>query len=416
MGQIPVSVLDGWIGRKHFSSQSLSKEELVEYQVKKISETIKMAKETSAFYREKYKDLSLPETMEEFEKYPFMDGEDLIRNGAKMLCVSQRDIERVVTLSTSGTTKKPKRIYFTRQDQELTVDFFAYGMEEVTAKGERVAICLPWKSEGCVGDLLMRGLERRGIQGVGIGLIEDLQSAAECMVSNHTQAAVAIPTQMLALMEYAKRQNMTLPLERVLTSTDLLSDSVRKRLEAFGLEVFDHLGMTECGLGVALECKAHQGMHIRENDLYLEVVDLEGKPVPDGRFGELVMTTLTRDGMPLIRYRMGDRARILAGDCSCGSVLRRVEVTGRMGEKTFRGWGIRQWDEFLFSFSEILDYKLVQKPNRSWNLILEGFDALSPKTAKAIREKTMDVQIECRQWEEQIPAYTGKRCISYGER
>ena len=416
MGQIPVSVLDGWIGRKHFSSQSLSKEELVEYQVKKISETIKMAKETSAFYREKYKDLSLPETMEEFEKYPFMDGEDLIRNGAKMLCVSQRDIERVVTLSTSGTTKKPKRIYFTRQDQELTVDFFAYGMEEVTKKGERVAICLPWKSEGCVGDLLMRGLERRGIQGVGIGLIEDLQSAAECMVSNHTQAAVAIPTQMLALMEYAKRQNMTLPLERVLTSTDLLSDSVRKRLEAFGLEVFDHLGMTECGLGVALECKAHQGMHIRENDLYLEVVDLEGKPVPDGKFGELVMTTLTRDGMPLIRYRMGDRARILAGDCSCGSVLRRVEVTGRMGEKTFRGWGIRQWDEFLFSFSEILDYKLVQKPNRSWNLILEGFDALSPKTAKAIREKTMDVQIECRQWEEQIPAYTGKRCISYGER
>lgn len=416
MGQIPVSVLDGWIGRKHFSSQSLSKEELVEYQVKKISETIKMAKETSAFYREKYKDLSLPEIMEEFEKYPFMDGEDLIRNGAKMLCVSQRDIERVVTLSTSGTTKKPKRIYFTRQDQELTVDFFAYGMEEVTAKGERVAICLPWKSEGCVGDLLMRGLERRGIQGVGIGLIEDLQSAAECMVSNHTQAAVAIPTQMLALMEYAKRQNMTLPLERVLTSTDLLSDSVRKRLEAFGLEVFDHLGMTECGLGVALECKAHQGMHIRENDLYLEVVDLEGKPVPDGRFGELVMTTLTRDGMPLIRYRMGDRARILAGDCSCGSVLRRVEVTGRMGEKTFRGWGIRQWDEFLFSFSEILDYKLVQKPNRSWNLILEGFDALSPKTAKAIREKTMDVQIEYRQWEGQIPAYTGKRCISYGEK
>lgn len=416
MGQIPVSVLDRWIGRKHFSSESLSREKLVEYQVKKISETIKMAKEKSAFYREKYKDLSLPETMEEFEKYPFMDGEDLIRNGAKMLCVSQRDVERVVTLSTSGTTKKPKRIYFTRQDQELTVDFFAYGMEEVTKKGERVAICLPWKSEGCVGDLLMRGLERRGIQGVGIGLIEDLQSAAECMISSHTQAAVAIPTQMLALMEYAKRQNMTLPLERVLTSTDLLSDSVRKRLEAFGLEVFDHLGMTECGLGVALECKVHQGMHIRENDLYLEVVDLEGKPVPDGRFGELVMTTLTRDGMPLIRYRMGDRARILAGDCSCGSVLRRVEVTGRMGEKTFRGWGIRQWDEFLFSFSEILDYKLVQKQNRSWNLILEGFDALSPKTAKAIREKTMDVQIECRQWEGQIPAYTGKRCISYGEK
>ena len=415
MEQIPVSVLDSWIGRKHFSSEQLSREQLVEYQIKKISETIKMARENSVFYKEKYKDLSLPETMEDFKKYPLTNGDDLIRDGGKMLCVSQRDIQRVVTLSTSGTTKSPKRIYFTQQDQELTIDFFAYGMEEVTAKGERVAICLPWKSEGCVGDLLMRGLKRREIQGVGIGLIGNLHKAADCMIRNHTQAAVAIPTQMLALMEYAKRQNMTLPLKRVLTSTDLLSDSVRQRLEAFGLEVFDHLGMTECGLGVALECKAHQGMHIRENDLYLEVVDLEGKPVPDGRFGELVMTTLTRNGMPLIRYRMGDRARILSGNCSCGSVLRRVEVTGRLGERTFRGWGIRQWDDFLFSFPEILDYQLVQKPNRSWNLILEGFEVLSPDAARAIREKTMGVQIECRQWENQLPDYTGKRCIHYRE-
>ena len=415
MEQIPVSVLDSWIGRKHFSSEQLSREQLVEYQIKKISETIKMARENSVFYKEKYKDLSLPETMEDFKKYPLTNGDDLIRDGGKMLCVSQRDIQRVVTLSTSGTTKSPKRIYFTQQDQELTIDFFAYGMEEVTAKGERVAICLPWKSEGCVGDLLMRGLKRREIQGVGIGLIGNLHKAADCMIRNHTQAAVAIPTQMLALMEYAKRQNMTLPLKRVLTSTDLLSDSVRQRLEAFGLEVFDHLGMTECGLGVALECKAHQGMHIRENDLYLEVVDLEGKPVPDGRFGELVMTTLTRNGMPLIRYRMGDRARILSGNCSCGSVLRRVEVTGRLGERTFRGWGIRQWDDFLFSFPEILDYQLVQKPNRSWNLILEGFEVLSPDAARAIREKTMGVQIECRQGENQLPDYTGKRCSHYRE-
>ena len=86
-------------------------------------------------------------------------------------------------------------------------------------------------------------------------------------------------------------------------------------------------------------------------------------------------------------------------------------MTGRLGERTFRGWGIRQWDDFLFSFPEILDYQLVQKPNRSWNLILEGFEVLSPDAARAIREKTMGVQIECRQWEKQLPAYTGKRCI-----
>ena len=93
MEQIPVSVLDSWIGRKHFSSEQLSREQLVEYQIKKISETIKMVRENSVFYKEKYKDLSLPETMEDFKKYPLTNGDDLIRDGGKMLCVSQRVAE-----------------------------------------------------------------------------------------------------------------------------------------------------------------------------------------------------------------------------------------------------------------------------------------------------------------------------------
>ena len=74
MEQMQVSVLDRWIGKKHFASEDLSRDQLMEYQIKKISETIKMAKEHSAFYREKYKDLPLPETMEDFKKYPLMDG------------------------------------------------------------------------------------------------------------------------------------------------------------------------------------------------------------------------------------------------------------------------------------------------------------------------------------------------------
>ena len=85
-----------------------------------------------------------------------------------------------------------------------------------------------------------------------------------------------------------------------------------------------HYGMTETGLGGAVSCSSHAGYHIREADLYFEIIDPEtGQRQPDGKRGEIVFTTLNRRGMPLIRYRSGDISQILVQKCPCGSIIRR---------------------------------------------------------------------------------------------
>ena len=106
------------------------------------------------------------------------------------------------------------------------------------------------------------------------------------------------PVQALALAYYVREHGVRLPLQRILLSTDHLSDSVKNGLEKeLQCEVYNHFGITEAGLGAAIDCPAHFGMHIRENDLLFEVIHPEsGEVLPDGRCGELVLTTLTRKG------------------------------------------------------------------------------------------------------------------------
>jgi phenylacetate-coenzyme A ligase PaaK-like adenylate-forming protein len=118
-----------------------------------------------------------------------------------------------------------------------------------------------------------------------------------------------------------------------LLTTDHVPESLVRRLEeSSGCRAFHHYGMTEMGLGGAVDCEAHAGYHLREPDLLFEIVDpATGEPLPDGEEGEIVFSTLARRGMPLLRYRTGDRSRFLPGPCPCGSALRRLaRVRGRI--------------------------------------------------------------------------------------
>ena len=132
---------------------------------------------------------------------------------------------------------------------------------------------------------------------------------------------VGIPVQVLGLARLSVAGGAPLHLKTVLLSTDHCSPVVATAIEAaWGCRVFDHYGTTEMGLGGGVDCEAHAGYHLREADLLVEVVDPEsGAPLPDGEYGEVVFTTLTREAMPLIRYRTGDRGRFLPGACPCGS-------------------------------------------------------------------------------------------------
>ena len=101
----------------------------------------------------------------------------------------------------------------------------------------------------------------------------------------------------------------------MLLSTDQAPAPLVAAIEqAWGCRVFDHYGTTETGLGGGVECEAHDGLHLREADLLFEVVEpATGRSLPDGEEGEIVFTTLTREAMPLIRYRTGDLGRLLPG-------------------------------------------------------------------------------------------------------
>ena len=134
--------------------------------------------------------------------------------------------------------------------------------------------------------------------------------------------------------------------------------------KVWGCEVFNHYGATEMGLGGGVECVAHRGYHLREADLYFEVVNpLSGEAVRDGEYGEVVFSTLTRRGMPLIRYRMGDRSRFIPGDCPCGTKLKTLEkVRGRFSGFVPVGdavLSLPDFDEALFPIPGLLNYSLT---------------------------------------------------------
>lgn len=357
--------LDPWIHRKIATGLSqLTRPEIEAWQVCKLNETMALARAHSPFYR---KHLSaMPATIRELgdlNPFPFTTVQDISANPLQFLCVSQDEIQRVVTLQSSGTTGTPKRLYFTREDQELTVDFFGVGMSTLTRTGERVLILLPGETSGSVGDLLRQGLQRLGMEPIPHGPVHDPFQTLAVIDSQKVDCLVGSPTQVLGL---ARRWPPGMHKPRsVLLSTDYVPAAIVKVLEqVWDCEVYHHYGATEMGLGGGVECAARRGYHLREADLYFEVIDpLSGQPVPEGEYGEVVFTTLTRRGMPLIRYRMGDRSRFLPDNCPCGTALRTLEkVSGRfdgfvaLGDTVLR---LPDFDEALFHVPGLLNFSVT---------------------------------------------------------
>jgi phenylacetate-coenzyme A ligase PaaK-like adenylate-forming protein len=275
------------------------------------------------------------------------------------------EVARVVTLRSSGTTGLPKRLYFTEEDLERTVDFFQHGMSTLVQAGQRVLILMPGGLPGSVGDLLVEGLARMGAVGIVYGPVQDPGDAIDEIMAQRAECLVGIPVQVLSLVRHPKCGSIPRGLIRsVLLSTDYVPESVVADIErTWGCRVFQHYGMTEMGYGGGVECDAHDGYHLREADLLVEIIDpATGRTLPDGVSGEVAFTTLTRRAMPLIRYRTGDRARILPGYCPCGSVLRRLgKVQGRLTNGATLGLstrlGMAALDEALFAIRGVLNFQ-----------------------------------------------------------
>lgn len=338
---------------------------LAQYQLDRLNETLDLARRQSPFYKELL--ANLPQeplsSLEDIRRLPFTTPDDLAQHHLRMLCVSQSDIARVLTLPGSSDSDPPKRLYFTEEDLESTADFFHHGMSTLVESGQKVLILMPGPAPGSIGNLLVRGLSRMGVKGIIHGPVFDTGQAVDDVLNYEIDSLVGIPVQALAMARLSKGRIPLGRIKSVLLSADYVPDAIVRELESsWGCRAFEHYGMTEMVYGGAVQCDAHDGYHMREADLYFEIVSPDtGSPAPDGQVGEVVFTTLTRHGMPLIRYRTGDLGRFISEPCPCGSMLRRLDkITGRFaGQVRLAGshiLDIAALDEAVFQSSRVVDY------------------------------------------------------------
>lgn len=388
--------LENWIVERTGVSRH-SREALEEYQLRKIMETVQYARTHSGFYKEHLANASV-NSWEDVRALPFTFPDQIRRDPGSFVCIPQREIKRIVTLRSSGTEGEEKRIFFSQGDLDAAIDFFQYGMSSLTDGTDRVLILFPGASCGSIGDLLERALKKSGVICFKHGVMADPEETAGCIAENDITCLVGMPVQILQLSRI-KKEIFKRYIRKVLLSADNVPEVlIRELTEQCGCRVFTHYGMTEMGYGGGVECQARNGYHMREGDLYLEILDpVTGQPVRDGQLGEVTFTTLTRQAMPLIRYRTGDLASFLPDPCPCGTFLKTMSrVRGRRENKVRICGGsflhFSQLDEWMLSFPELLDYRACMENEKVLRLevVLK-----SEKNFQETREKiTQKVQEE----------------------
>ncbi len=314
------------------------------------------AQARSRFYRRRLAGCAAPAGVGDLAALPFTAAADLAADPLALVCVPQGEIDRVVTLETSGTSGNPKRLFFTAADQESTLAYFRSGLSQMVAATDRVQVLLPQGRPGGLGDLLDRALRSIGLRARFAEAMPDDASFRRAP----PDLVIGAPVQVL---ELARRTGGCAGgVRAVLLCADRVPEGVAERLAAaWGCEVFEDWGMTEMGYGGGVDCRAHDGRHLQEGDFLFEIVDpASGRAVPDGEFGEVAFTTLSRRGMPLIRYRTGDISRILPGRCGCGSPLRRLDrIAMRIGDRVGCCGGVTlgEIDDALFGLAGVADVR-----------------------------------------------------------
>ena len=344
MKGLPVSRLDALIAEQE-GLERVDRETIEAIQLKKLNRLLAREKARGGFYRE------LPErllSLERLSDLPFTTEEDLARHAPSLLLCSQAQVQRVLSDATSGTTGASKRVFYTEDDLENTVRLYMAGLGELIFPGGVTLICFPFSGPFGLGELIAEAITRLGARPVKAGPSLSYAEYAALLERERPDSFVGMPVQLLSILRYGGRGS----LRRALVSGDACPRSVIEGCEALlGSRLFPHYGSREMGMAGAICCQAHAGMHLRENHVIAEIVDEAGRPLPAGEWGELVITTIGMEAMPLVRYRTGDYTRILPGPCPCGSeTLRLDRIERRTG-----GPGAAALDEILFADPAVVD-------------------------------------------------------------
>lgn len=327
-----------------------SEEELKAHQLKGLQWTMRHVWQGSSFYRQRLETAGVTpaaiNSLDDLRKLPFTTADDL-RDGYPFPLRSV-PFEQIVRIhASSGTTGKRKVLSYTQKDIDDWTGFFArcYQMAGVTPL-DRVQVAVGY-GVWTAGAGFQAGCEKIGAMAVPVGpgnidmqiqFLLDFQSTVFC-----STASMA-----LLMAEEIHRRNIAdkIAVNKVIYGSERSSVSMRKKIsELFGgAELFDITGLTELyGPGTGIECPDHDCIHYWGDFYLLEIIDPETlQPVPEGEWGEMVVTTLCKEGSPLIRYRTRDITRILPGRCSCGHILpRHSRIRGRSDDTIkFRGVNI----------------------------------------------------------------------------
>lgn len=381
----------------------LTREVLDALQLRRLNEMLERMRQRGGVY------VNLPEKLEslsQLQTLPFTTPRMLSNQPGQFLVTSQSEVSRIISEATSGTTGIAKRVFYTAGDTEKTIGFFAAGISEMLNPGEKCLIAFPFSGPFGLGDLIARAVERLGAVPIKAGFGQSYLELCKLIEETEPDAYIGFPVPHLSLVRMA---GQGFPIRKALVSGDACPPGVIQTLKtALDGGLYPHYGSREMVLGGAVTCQAFEGMHLRENHIIAEIVDEQGNPLPDGTYGELVVTTIGMEAMPLLRYRTGDITRILPEPCPCGGVTRRLD---RVSRKTDAPVDMEELDSLLFPLPGLVDYRA--KFDGRLHLEAAVLSADTEKQMDALAHAhypQMDIVITAKPAEQgDRPLYLGKR-------
>lgn len=321
---------------------------LTQKQIELVDAQVKRLIAGDSYYGKLYREKGITGVacQEDFEKLPF-SSKDELRNAYPLGIQAVPDEDVVRIHSSSGTTGKPVIIPYTKKDVDDWATQFArcYEMAGITKK-DRIQIT-PGYGLWTAGIGFQAGCEKLGAMAVPMGpgntekqlqMMQDLQSTVICATSSYA----------LLLSEEITKRGLKdkVALKKGVIGSERWSDKMRKSIQdGLGIELYDIYGLTEIyGPGIGINCQKEKYIHYWDDYLFIEIIDpATGKPVEDGEEGEIVITTLVKEGAPLLRFRTHDLSRIIPEKCSCGSCYPRLDIIKGRSDDMFKVHGVNMF-------------------------------------------------------------------------
>lgn len=321
---------------------------LNEKQLAQVDAQVKRLIKTDSFYGKKYRELGITEikSQEDFERIPFSGKADL-RDAYPLGIQAVPDEEVVRIHSSSGTTGKPVIIPYTAKDVDDWATMFArcYEVAGITNK-DRIQIT-PGYGLWTAGIGFQAGCEKLGAMAVPMGP-GNTDKQIQMMIDLKSTVITATSSYALVLAEEIEKRGRKdqICLKKGVIGSERWSEKKRQAIrEGLGIELYDIYGLTEIyGPGIGINCEHEEGIHYWDDYIYIEIIDPKtGEPVPDGEPGEIVITTLVKEGAPLLRFRTHDMSRIIPEPCSCGRSYPRIDIIRGRSDDMFKVHGVNMF-------------------------------------------------------------------------